>query len=32
MLGKGDACVVVLSTDGAGGLVAADAVMLVPAR
>jgi hypothetical protein len=31
-LGKGDACVVVLSTDGAGGLVAADAVMLVPAR
>ena len=31
MLGSGDACVVVIGTDGAGGLAHADAVMLVPA-
>ena len=31
MLGKGDACVVVISTDGAKGNVHADAVLLVPA-
>jgi hypothetical protein len=31
-LGKGDSCVVVISTDGAEGIVHADAVMLVPVK
>ena len=31
-LGKGDACVVVIATDGARGFAHADAVLLVPAR
>jgi hypothetical protein len=31
-LGKGDSCVVVISTDGAKGNAHADAVMLVPVK